>query len=176
MKKNILGIKPILIFVFLIVLALALVFISVGWNRRALDNWNAPEALQEKWTGQSEVFAPFKKGISPSEFPEDWINIEIVIHADGTVSGMIGQAELVNCVVKQNRNWFERLIGIKTDTIIQGGYLKGPITHEDTVLEREISIPFNWTGDEINGSIFEIEAWKYPDPLFPRLTLNRAEE
>lgn len=170
MKKNILGIQVKTIIIFLVIM-LIIIAVSVTYNRNILSNWNPPDSLVGKWEGQSEVSASFKKGQSPSEYPEDWINIEIIIGADRSVTGTIENAELVNCTVRQNRTWFERLIRIKTDYIISGNLTNG-IVREDTKAKREISIPFNLSDGELKGSIFEVERWKYPDPLFPRLLLT----
>ncbi|MHC1784173.1 MAG: hypothetical protein AB9891_15710 [Anaerolineaceae bacterium] len=160
---------------FLLVIIIAIVSISVTINRRLLDNWTPPDSLIGKWTGVSEVFAPFKVGESPSEYPEDWINIEISIDPAGEVTGKVGQAEFVDCTVKQNRNWFEKSIGIKTDYVIRDCYIQNGIVQSDTAKKRDISIPFSVIGSEIKGSIFEMENWKYPDPLFPRMALTQEE-
>ena len=173
MKKFILRNKFKAAFVFLISLLL-LISLSVAYNRNLMNNWNPPKSLVGEWSGQSEVFAPFKQGQSPSMDSEDWINIQIVIESDGKVTGKIGDAELVSCTVKQNRTWFEKIIGIKTDYIIGEGYLENGIVPDDTVTKREISIPFDLSEGELKGSVFEVEKWKYPDPLFPRLLLEPA--
>jgi len=169
-KKSVFGIKPAGVIISIILLLL-LVFIATTFNRSMLDNWSPPQSMAGKWTGQPEVFGPFKKGISPSEHTEDWVYIEMIIATDGSVTGKVGQAELADCMVKQNRNDFERLLEIKTDYIIRGT-LKNGIVRDDTVEKRDISIPYNIIDGEMRGSIFEIEPWKYPDPLFPRLTLR----
>ncbi|MDD2620797.1 MAG: hypothetical protein PHC92_09045 [Syntrophomonadaceae bacterium] len=174
MKKNIFGIPLKTIIIFLIIL-LIIIAASVAYNRSVMNNWNPPESLVGKWTGQSEVFALFKKGISPSKYPEDWIIIEIMIGADRNVTGKIGDAELVNCTIKQNRTWFERLVRIKTDYIITGS-LKNGMVQEDTTARRDISIPLNLSDGDLKGSIFEVKGWKYPDPLFPRLLLTPEEK
>lgn len=175
MKKLILKNKFKSAFVLLLFLFL-LISLSVAYNRSLINNWNPPESLVGEWSGQSEVFAPFKKGQPPSVDPEDWINIQIAIEADGKVTGKIGDAEFVNCTVKQNRTWFERLIGIKTDYIIGEGYLDNGIVPDDTAIKRDISIPFNISDGTLKGSVFEVEKWKYPDPLFPRLLLAPVEK
>lgn len=174
MKKSVFAIKPKIVIISIILL-LILVFIATTFNRSMLDNWNPPQTMAGKWTGQPEVFGPFKKGISPSEYPEDWVPIEMVVATDGNVTGKVGQAELTDCKVKQNRNAFERLLGIKTDYIVSGT-LKNGIVQDDTVEKRDISIPYNIVDGEMRGSIFEIEPWKYPYPLFPRLVLSQGEK
>lgn len=172
--KRIFGIKFKIIVIFLISL-LIMISVSVTINNKVMNNWNPSESLVGNWRGQDEVSAPFKKGQSPSEYTEDWIKIEIMIESDGNVTGIIGEAELIDCKVKQNRTWFERFVRIKTDFVIKG-YLENGINHDDTIAKREISIPFNLLDRKLKGSIFEIEGWKYPDPLFPRLLLYSEEK
>jgi hypothetical protein len=162
--------------IILLVIIFAVLSISVANNRRLLDDWNPPDSLVGKWSGLSEVFAPFKIGESPSEHPEDWIKIVIMIDDSAKVTGKIGQAEFAGCSVRQNRNWFEKFIGIKNDYVIRDCYIQNGIVQADTTKKRDISIPFNVIGNEIKGSVFEIEDWKYPDPLFPRMALTREEK
>jgi hypothetical protein len=148
-----------------------LIFISVKINQYHLSNWTPPETMIGNWTGQAEVFAPYTK----EEAVTDWIDTKITIAADGTVTGQIGQAELVNCTVRRNRTWFERLIGIKNDFTIDGCTLENGLDEQDGISKREIRIPFDLTGKEIKGSVFVIEQWKYPDPLMPFILLGRTE-
>lgn len=170
MKKN--RMKNLPVAVGLLLILSVSIIISVECQRRSLADWTPPESLTGKWTGQSEVFASFKKGESPSEDAEDWIDIKVVVGAGGLVNGRVGEAELVDCTLKQNRNDFERMIGIKTDYVIACGLEKG-IVQSDVAERRDISMPFNLIDGEFRGSLFEVESWKYPDPLFPRLSLTK---
>jgi hypothetical protein len=149
---------------------------SVLFNRHRLNNSPLPEVIAGTWTGQVEIFTDFKKGKSPSPYSEDWIKIEITIDKTGHAIGYIGDAELAECQVKLNRNWFERYLNIKTDFYIQEATLNDQISPLDTVHLRKISIPFNIIDGQFRGSIFQVEGWQYPDPLFPYLTLQREEE
>jgi len=165
MKKRIFGIQLIVIIVFFAVM-LAAIAVSVGYNRSVLDNWSPPEFLAGKWEGQSFLHAS-------STNPDDYVTIAIVIETDGKVTGKIDDAVLENCIVKQNRTWFEKLIGIKNDYMITGSLTKGTVK-DDSAAVREIGIPFNLLEGELKGSIFKIEPWKYPDPLYPRILLTRT--
>ncbi|MFZ5351825.1 MAG: hypothetical protein ACOZCL_03755 [Bacillota bacterium] len=172
-KKGLSDNKLRVVFILLILLFL-LIPASVAFNRSLLHDWSPQEPLLGKWIGQSEVFLPSKNKESSGEHSGKLINIEITIKADGKIIGTIGDAELVNCTVKQNRSWFERLIGMKTDYIINGGYLRNGIVQEDAVAKRVIRIPFDITDGELKGSIFEIESWNYPYPIFPRFQLKNV--
>lgn len=152
-----------------------LIPLLVAVNRHFLNDWNPQQPLVGKWSGKSEIFSDFKKGQSPSTFPEDLINIDITINDDGSVTGFIGDAEMENCKIQLNRNRFEKLLGIKTDYIVSGGFIKNGISDNDNKTMRDISILFDLIDGEIKGSIFEVEKWKYPDPLFPELTLKQDE-
>jgi|GEM_PF-1350144 len=173
MEKKLFGIKLKTILVFLIIL-LSITSVSVAYNRSVMKHWQPPEALLGRWAGQSEISSQFRKGQSPGEDPADWVRIEITVTADGRVIGMVGNAELVDCTVRLNRTSFERFIGIKTDYIITGS-LNNSIVPADTAVKRSISIPYNLSDEGLKGSIFEVESWQYPDPLFPRLLLTLEE-
>lgn len=170
--KKIFGIRTGKVVIFLVAI-LALITLSVTYNNHVLNKWAPTEVVIGVWQGESEVSAPFKNEPSPSENPKDWISMELQIESDGTVIGTVGEATLVNSKVKKNRTWFETLINIKTDYIIEGQLVDG-IVAEDRVTERKITIPFNIVDHELKGSLFELEGWKYPYPILPRLKLTEA--
>jgi hypothetical protein len=99
--------------------------------------------------------------------------IDITIHDDGTVTGTVSDAELVDCVLKQNRGELGRRLNLATDYIVMDGYLRGPIVPEDETLEKEITIPFNIVDGSLRGSLFWVKAWHYPLPLVSRLELGQ---
>ncbi len=119
MNKRILGIKIKMIIGFIIIM-LVIITVSVFYNRSVMDKWSPTDSLTGEFSGESEVYAWFRKGQSPSEYPEDWIDVKIIIDSDGRVTGTVGDARLSNGTIKQNRTWFERLVNIKTDYIIAG--------------------------------------------------------
>ncbi|MBD3376070.1 hypothetical protein GF406_13620 [candidate division KSB1 bacterium] len=112
-----------------------------------------PPGLTGTWTGQVEIFGPFKVEPYPSQAPEDHPQVIITIHSDGTVQGRIGAAKFVDAFVRKNRGWFFRLLNIKTDYIITGGTLEGKVTPRDTGTKAEFLIPFSIVDDKLQGSI-----------------------
>jgi hypothetical protein len=76
----------------------------------------------------------------------------LMIDKSGEVIGMVGGAMFEGCSVKQNRGWVGRQLGIKTDFLIQG-MLKGNTFEKDTILTKNISIPFNIENGELKGSL-----------------------
>lgn len=79
--------------------------------------------------------------------------VSLLIDKTGQVIGMAGDAIFEGCSVKQNRGWVGRQLGIKTDFLIQG-MLKGNTFDKDTLINKEISIPFNIKNGELIGSMF----------------------
>lgn len=138
-------------------------------------SWTPPAEILGTWSGKSEVFAKFKKGESPSDHPDDWIEITVTIHRDGRVEGAVGDAKLENCKVASNRGWLGRKLNIKTDYIVRGGYLEGAIVLDDSTSRREFTIPFNIVDGTFAGGLMALKEKHYPWPLFPRLELVRGD-
>ena len=112
-----------------------------------------PPELTGTWTGQVEIFGPFKVQPYPSQAPEDHPQVIIIIHPDGTVQGRIGAAKFVDTFVRKNRGWFFRLLNIKTDYIITGGSLEGKVTPRDMGTKGEFLLPFSIVDDKLQGSV-----------------------
>ena len=137
--------------------------------------WHPPDILIGTWFNKAEVFAAFKKDQYPSKNPADSIEIEITINPDGTVTGTVGNATLENCKIGKNRSWLGRFLKIRTDYIIHKGHLSGKIVQDDKETRRNFTIPFNIVDDQLVGGFMVKKAWKYPEPMFPRLRLKRQD-
>lgn len=138
---------------------------------------SVPEELIGSWHGDSHVRLPITFNPTPDSDPTNDVvlpvAIDIAIHEDGTVTGVVGGAELRGCVLKQNRGVLGRQLNIATDYVIMDGTLEGPIVEEDNVPEKGLSIPFNIVDTNIQGSLFWTKEWKYPLPLMPRIELEK---
>lgn len=162
----------------LVVLLLLAVALGVGGClARPLDT--VPAALLGAWHGEATVRLPIVFEPEPDSDPTDDVllplAIDITIDEDGTVTGTVGDAELVDCVLKQNRSELGRQLNIATDYIVMDGYLAGAIVIEDETPEKNITIPVNLVDGQLRGSLFWVKAWKYPLPLLSRLELNKVE-
>ena len=87
----------------------------------------------------------------------DWtvqknLGLRLTIDRSGTVTGQVGDAQLVSGRVKANRGPVGRMLNIKTDYIIVGR-LEGPIIAAEGVTRSEVKMPVNWTGSEFQGSV-----------------------
>lgn len=165
MNRKLFGIR--IQYILLGVIAM-IMFIVIGvlYNQNTMSKWQPNEKIIGTWIGNAKINAGFK-------IIQDRIDIQITVYEDGTVTGTIGNAKLLGCKMSLNRNNFERFINVKTDYIISGGYLEGKIVPKDTLDYRDISMPFNIEAGTIKGSIFHVEKWKYPDPLFTHIEIKR---
>ena len=80
-----------------------------------------------------------------------------------------------NCTARHNRGWFGKLLNIKTDYIIKGGYLEGALTSKDSTNIKKFTMPFNIVNGEIKGTVMQIFKWKYPRPLV-RVRISKIEK
>jgi hypothetical protein len=110
-----------------------------------------PDDLQGTYNGKERVIIRYDRG-GQYIYIDDYVMASLMIDKSGEVIGMVGGAMFEGCSVKQNRGWVERQLGIKTDFLIQG-MLKGNTFEKDTLLSKEISIPFNIENGELKGSL-----------------------
>ncbi len=162
--KKIIGLDIKYIFIGVIGM-LVLVFVGVTINRQILDRWQPDQDIIGTWSGSGETrkFGELEK-----------INVVITIDKSGSVKGVVGDALLEDCVIKLNRNDFERFINVKNDYIIKGGHLSGLINRDDDVAYRDITIPFDIQDDTIGGSLFHVEGITYPEPILLHLVLDKT--
>lgn len=143
---------------------IVLVFMGVSVNRQILERWTPEQTIVGTWTGVGET-----RGFGDLEE----IEVRLVISESGSVSGSVGDAQIEDCDIKLNRNAFERFLRVKTDYIINDGYLQGQISDRDELSDRDISMPFNITDNVMDGTLFHVEGWSYPDPLLLHLNIEK---
>ena len=129
-----------------------------------------PELTGTWWQG--EVQAVAESGVAQGE--PRLVEVSITIAADGKVSGKVGTAVLQQCQLQANRGWLGRLLNLKTDYIVRGGYLEGPVWPGDVVTKRSFTIPFNLREGELVGTVMVLQSWRYPHPLTHQLHLKKA--
>ncbi len=160
----------------LLPVALALLVVATllpGCLARPMDT--IPKPLLGTWHGDTTVRLPIVFVPEPDDDPSDDVvlpvALTITIHDDGTVTGTVGDAQLVDCVLKQNRGELGRQLKLATDYIIMDGYLRGPIVPEDETPEKNLTIPFNLVDGNLRGTLFWMKEGKYPLPLLPQIEL-----
>lgn len=127
----------------------------------ACSEWIVPADLPGTYSGRQRVIIRYDKG-GQYIFKDSNAMVSLIISRNGEVIGMIGEATLEDCTVVQNRGWIGRQLGIKTDFLIKG-MLKGNTFDSDTIMNKNISIPFNIENGELTGSLFmTTKADSYP--------------
>ena len=159
----------IVLFFFLATLGIA------GCGATPMDNVDA--SLLGTWQGKANVRPPISF-VPPSDDtprqPEVTVPLKVTIHADARVTGSVGDAELVDCVLKYNRGELGRQLNLASDFIIMDGHLQGSIIPGDEELHKDFTIPFNVVDGHIQGSIMWLQKGKYPSPLM-RVDLTRNQ-
>jgi hypothetical protein len=131
------------------------------------SEWVMPKSLVGTWSATQDVTVRFQSGIASFRFAKASVQIAMNIQDDGTVKGSIGGANLEGCSVSQNRGWFGRTFNLNTDYII-AGRLTGSIFEQDTLTEKEFSLPFDMKADTVAGTIFQ----KQGTGVFPMVNIH----
>ena len=87
----------------------------------------------------------------------DWtvqkqIDVRVAIYADGSVTGMIGDASLVDAHLRSTRTFLQKALRLGTDYVIEAG-LAGPIIRAESVQRQSVRIPLSWNGSAFTGTI-----------------------
>ncbi len=96
------------------------------------------------WGGDGQVV------VNWTEQPS--IRVRLIILPDGSVSGQIGDARLVNARISTNRGGVGRFLHIKTDYIVSGR-LVGPVIAAEHIQRDAVNLPLNWNDGAFTGSL-----------------------
>lgn len=138
----------------------------------ACNEWNIPDSLPGIYTGKERALIRYDKNGQYIYRDED-VMVSLMIDSMGRVTGMVGEAAFAGCTVSQNRGWIERQLNIKTDFLING-ILKGSTFKDDTIVKKDISIPFDIENGELKGSMFLISNGQ-DFPIISILKLQKRE-
>ena len=78
--------------------------------------------------------------------------VKVDIHADGSVTGTVGDAKLLEGRFASNRGWLLRKLNWATDYIITGG-LDGAVVASEGITRSSVKIPLNFTGGTFTGGV-----------------------
>ena len=109
---------------------------------------NAPSAVLESMTGHWEGNARIV--VNWCEQPS--LHVAVDIHLDGSVTGTVGDARLVNARLERNRGWIGRKLNLATDYIIRGE-LDGPVVAAENFVREGVHIPLNFVGGDFSGAV-----------------------
>jgi len=86
----------------------------------------------------------------------DWCSsdlaIQLTIHADTTVTGMVGDATLVGGRIECNRSALGAALGLFSDWLIRGS-LRGDLLSAEGLHRDEVKLPLNRDGQVLAGSL-----------------------
>ncbi len=142
---------------------------ACGAATGAGDAWTPPETLVGTWEGGARVF-----GVKGAESGKDSVRVSITLSADGTVTGKVGNALFHGCRAASNRGWISRALNIRTEYIVHGGTLEGPVVPGDTETSRTFTLPFSFRDGGLKGGMMIKKGWRYPKPLL-RLDVRKVE-
>jgi hypothetical protein len=136
------------------------------------------QSVQEKWKPTSDIMGSWSGVGRLSGTDEAFIEIQITIDQEGNVEGYFGEAKFTGGQFLLNRNDFERFIRVKTDYVISDGILEGSVwDHENAEdAQRETSMPITIEKATMEGTLFLIEGWKYPEPIILEIQLTRLSK
>ncbi|MGD0614280.1 MAG: hypothetical protein ABSA69_02425 [Verrucomicrobiota bacterium] len=120
-------------------LAIALTALS-SW---ATDGVVTP-AMVGHWEGSARIIVSW---CHQTNLP-----VKVDIHADGSVTGTLGDAKLTKGRFQQNRGWLGRKLNLATDYIITGN-LNGPIVAAEDIKRERVMMPLNFTGGFFKGGV-----------------------
>lgn len=121
-------------------IAAAVVFLA---SRGATAQVARPE-MCGRWQGTAEVAVNWTKART--------VSVSIAITPDDRVTGMVGDATLLDAHLLSNRGWVGKTLRLKTDYLIDGR-LEGPIIRDEHLVRSEVMMPLDWTGGGFAGAI-----------------------
>ncbi|HEX5625199.1 MAG TPA: hypothetical protein VFX48_04205 [Saprospiraceae bacterium] len=111
--------------------------------------------LYGSWTGRHIITVRYEPRMFHYVFSAspDSLDLVLDIQASKQVTGRLGKASFETCSVHINRGWIGKSLGLGTDYVIKGK-LVGSTFPGDSILEKEIKMPFNLEDGKLKGSLF----------------------
>jgi len=104
------------------------------------------------WEGNARIYSSFCHQTN--------LTVKVDIHADGSVTGTVGDAKLTEGRFESNRGWLGRMFNLYSDFIITGD-LDGAIVAAEGITRSSVKMPLNFRdgifygGVNTSGSGFE---------------------
>jgi hypothetical protein len=83
---------------------------------------------------------------------QQMLPVALDLHADGTVTGKVGDADLTNGRFSRNRGWLGRKLNFATDYIVRGD-LNGAVVAAEGISRAGVSIPLNFRDGRFTGGL-----------------------
>jgi hypothetical protein len=98
-----------------------------------VGSWNGSTRIIVIWCDQSEL------------------TIAVNIYPNGSVTGRIGDADLLSGKLVRN-GWLTRILGSRNDWIIEGS-LSGSIVEDEGIARKSVKIPLRLANGELHGGL-----------------------
>lgn len=103
-----------------------------------------PVGLEGAWVGEGSVNV-------------DWVrrrnlSVALDITTDGSVTGRVGDARLVEAHVRSNRSQLGRDLGWWTDWVVEGR-LEGELLADEEFIAQRVQIPFDFVAGRLEGRV-----------------------
>jgi len=143
------------IYVFLIAVGLLSLMLVGSIAIESAMDWTPPKSILGGWSARQKVTLRLNvDGIYHFKTAPDSVSLALNIRENGQVSGRLGAASFEGCSIQKNRNWFFKKLHLGTDFVITGR-LRGHIFAGDTVVGKEVRLPFNMEDGSITGIMFQ---------------------
>jgi len=103
-----------------------------------------PFPLHGTWEGNASV-------VSPS-LGANGLRVRLVVARDGTTTGTVGDAQLVNGRLRTNRSAFARIFKLRTLWRIDGE-LVGPLVAADSLVAERVVMPVDLVDGQLRGDL-----------------------
>lgn len=117
--------------------------LMIANSSRADENILTP-AMTGHWEGNARIVVIWCK--------QKYLPVKVDIHPDGSVTGTVGDATLIDGRFESNRGWLFRKLNWATDYIIMGD-LKGPLVAAEGITRAKVKIPLNFTNGTFEGGV-----------------------
>ena len=78
--------------------------------------------------------------------------VKVDVHADGTVTGTVGDAKITTARLQRNRGWLGRKLNLASDYIISGN-LEGAMVAAEGISRERVMMPLNFSGGSFKGGL-----------------------
>lgn len=124
-------------------LIVPLALLLTAWNLRADESIVTP-TMTGHWEGNARIIVSWCRQTN--------LPVSVDIHADGSVTGKVGDAKLTGGRFQPNRGWLGRMLSLYSDYIITGN-LDGDIVSAEGITRASIKIPLDFNGGVFKGGV-----------------------
>jgi len=104
----------------------------------------ADSTIVGRWVGSGQIAVDWTRART--------LDLDLRIHSDGQVTGMIGDATLIDGRIRRNGGWFPRLMHIGTEWTVSG-LLLGAIVAEEGIQRDRVTVGLNQRGGGLVGGL-----------------------